>query len=98
MIKLKWQKNGKFWYEKQKAAKFEEKVKKLVLQRFHKQIYIFRKKVSKRMLTKKLQDYVVEVKEEFILERGRCIYCQGRKGKRYVSSLKNNCGRGMLDP
>jgi len=40
--------------EKRKAAKYEEEAKKLVLQRFHKSIYVFRKKTSKRMLTKKL--------------------------------------------
>ena len=40
--------------EKKKAAKSEEEAKKLVPQRFHKSIYIFRKKTSKRMLTKKL--------------------------------------------
>jgi len=42
------------WYEEEEAAKFEEEVKKLVPQRFHKYIYVFRKKVSERMLTKKL--------------------------------------------
>ena len=42
------------WYEEEEAAKFEEEIKKLVSQRFHKYIYAFRKKVSERMLTKKL--------------------------------------------
>jgi len=41
------------WYEEE-AAKFEEEVRKLVPQRFHKYIYVFRKKVSERILTKKL--------------------------------------------
>jgi len=40
--------------KKKKAEKFEEKAKKLIPQRFHKSIYIFRKKASKRILTKKL--------------------------------------------
>ena len=35
-------------------VKPEEEVKKLVSQRFHKWIHIFRKKASKRMPTKKL--------------------------------------------
>jgi len=36
------------------AAKSEEDARKLVSQRFHKWIHVFRKKVSEKMLTKKL--------------------------------------------
>ena len=42
------------WDEEEEAAKFEEEAKKLVSQRFYKQIHVFGKKVSKRMLMKKL--------------------------------------------
>ena len=53
MIKVKKVvKEWEIWYEEEEVAKFEEEVKKLVPQRFHKYIYVFRKKVSERMLTK----------------------------------------------
>ena len=42
------------WDEKEKVAKSEEEVMKLVFQKFHKWIHIFEKKVSKRMPIKKL--------------------------------------------
>ena len=38
------------WNKKEKAAKSEEKAKKLVLSRFHKWVHIFGKKVSEKML------------------------------------------------
>ena len=44
----------KIWNKKEKVAKFQEEVKKLVSQRFHKWIYIFKKKASEKILTKKL--------------------------------------------
>ena len=42
------------WNEK------EEETKKLVSQRYHKQIHIFIKKVSEKMLMRKLWDYAIE--------------------------------------
>jgi len=39
---------------RKKAVKSEEEVKKLLLENFHKWIYIFGKKVSKRMPMKKV--------------------------------------------
>ena len=59
------------WDEEEEAAKFEEEAKKLVSQRFYKQIHVFGKKVSKRMLMKKLWDYAIEVKEVFVLRKGK---------------------------
>ena len=49
--------------------KSKEKAKKLVSQRFHKWIHVFRKKTSERMLMKKLWDHVIETKEEFVLRK-----------------------------
>jgi len=43
------------WNKEKKAAKLEKKkVKKLVPPRFYKWIHIFRKKISKRMLMRKI--------------------------------------------
>ena len=40
--------------EKKEIAKLEEKAKKLVLGKFHKQIHMFGKKASKKMLVRKV--------------------------------------------
>jgi len=44
----------KIWNEEEKAIKSEEKAKKLVFLRFHKWIYVFRKKASERILIKNI--------------------------------------------
>ena len=75
------------WEEE--VAKSGKETKKLVPQRFYKWIHIL-KKASERMLIMKLWDYVIEVKEEFILRKRKCIYCQKRRKERYMSLYKNN--------
>ena len=47
-------KEQKIWNKNKKITKSEEEAKKLVSQRFHKQIYVFKKKVSEKMPIKKL--------------------------------------------
>ena len=44
----------KIWDEKEKVAKLEEEAKKLVSPRFHRWVYVFRKKVSERMPVEKI--------------------------------------------
>ena len=44
----------KIWNEEKEAVKSEEKAKKLVSERFHKWIHIFGKKVSERILMRKM--------------------------------------------
>jgi len=46
-------------------------VKKLVLQKFHKWIHIFRKKVSETMPTKKTWNHAIKLKEGFTLRKGK---------------------------
>ena len=47
-------KEQKILNKKKEVAKSKEEAKKLVSQRFHKWIYVFRKKASERMLMKKV--------------------------------------------
>ena len=46
--------------KEEKVAKFKEEVNKFVLQRFYKQIHIFKKEVSQRIPTKKMWDYMCQ--------------------------------------
>jgi len=50
---------------RRRGSKVWKRGKKLVSQRFHKYIYVFWKKVSKRMPTKKMWDHTIELKEQF---------------------------------
>ena len=81
-------------------AKSKEEAKKLVSQRFHKWIHVFRKKASERMLIKKVWDYVIKVKEGFVpkkrkvypllrKERGEiCKFIKEKLRKRYIRHSK----------
>ena len=54
------------WDDNEEAVRSEKETKKLVPKQFHKQIKVFGKKMSERMLTKKIQDYAIKLKKEFV--------------------------------
>ena len=58
------------WNKEEEVAKSEEEAKKLVRECFHKWIYVFGKKQNERAPTRKLWDYVIEMREEFVLKKG----------------------------
>ena len=80
--------NGDVWDKEEKAAKLEEEVKKLVSTRFYKWIYIFRKKASKRMLMRKIWDYVIDIKKEFVPRKEK-VYPLSRKEREEVYKFIN---------
>ena len=61
----------KIWDEEEEVARSEEEVKKLVLEKFHRWIKVFRKKQSERILTRKMWDHVIDVKEGFVPRKGK---------------------------
>jgi len=54
------------WDEEEETAKSEAEAKKLMPEKFHRWIKVFGKKQSERMLTRKLWDHVIDVKEGFV--------------------------------
>ena len=76
--------------EEEEAANSEEKTKKLVPQMFYKQVHVFGKKASERMLTKRYGIMQQRQRSDLCQGRERCIHYQERKGERCTSSLKNN--------
>ena len=56
----------KIWDEEKEVARSEEEAKKLVLEKFHRWIKVFRKKQSERIPTRKLWDHVIDMKEGFV--------------------------------
>ena len=49
----------------------EEKVKKLVPEKFHRWIKVFGKKQSKRMPTQKIWNHAIDMKEGIVLGKGK---------------------------
>ena len=73
----------KIWDKEKKIAKLDKEAKKLVPPRFHKQIYFFGKKVSKRILMRKIQNHAIELKERFVLQKEK-IYTLSRNEREGV--------------
>ena len=71
------------WDEEEEAVKSEAEAKKLVLEKFHEWIKVFGKKQSERMLTRKLWDHVIDVKEGFIPRKGK-VYLLSREKREEV--------------
>ena len=71
------------WDEEKEAAKSEAEAKKLVLEKFHKWIKVFGKKQSERMLMRKVWDYAIDMKEGFILRKGK-VYPLSREEREEV--------------
>ena len=59
------------WNKEEETAKSEVEAKKLVSERFYKWIYVFGKKASERILTRKLWDHTIDTKEGFVLRKGK---------------------------
>ena len=59
---------------RRKQQNLKKKPRKLVSQSFYKQIHVFGKKVSERILMRKVWDYAIDVKEEFV-PRKKKVYC-----------------------
>ena len=73
----------KIWDEEEEAARSETEAKKLVLERFYKWIKVFGKKQSERMPTRKVWDHAIDVKEGFVLRKGK-VYPLSREKREEV--------------
>ena len=73
-------KEWEIWKEEEEAARSKMEAKKLVLEKFHKWIKVFRRKQSKRIPIRKVWDYAIEVKEGFVPRKGK-VYLLSREEK-----------------
>ena len=106
--KMKRQKKGKtmevkkiaeeweIWDEEEKAAKSEMEAKKMVPEKYHQWIKVFGKKQSERMLMRKLWDHAIDVKEEFVLRKGK-VYPLSREEREEVREfIKEQLRKGYI--
>jgi len=59
------------WDEGEEVVRSEVEAKELVPEKFHKWIKVFGKKQSERMPMRKVWDHVIEIKEGFVLRKGK---------------------------
>ena len=71
------------WDKEEEAAKSKAETKKLVPVKFYKWIKVFGKKQSERIPTRKIWDHTIDMKEGFILRKGK-IYLLSREEREEV--------------
>ena len=69
--------------KEEEITRSEMEARKLVSKRFYKQIYVFGKKTSEQMPIKKLWDYTIDMKEEFV-PRKKKVYLLFREEREEV--------------
>ena len=74
---------GEIWDEEEEAARSEAEAKKLVPERFYEWIKVFGKKQLERMPTRKVWDHTIDVKEGFVLKKGK-VYLLSREEREEV--------------
>jgi len=73
-------------------------VKKLVPEKFHRWIKVFSKKQSERMFTQKIWDHVIDMKERFVLKKGK-VYPLSREEREEVYEFINKqLRKGYIRP
>ena len=88
----------KIWDEEEKAAKLEKEVKKLVSERFYKQIHMFGKKASERMPMRKVWNYMIEIKEDFVSKKEK-VYLLSRKERGEIYGfIEEQLRKGYIRP
>jgi len=86
------------WDEEEEAAKSEAEIKKMVPEKFHKWIKVFGKKQSERMPTRKVWDHAIDVKEGFVLRKGK-MYPLSREEREEVREfVKEQLRKGYIQP
>jgi len=84
------------WDKEEEAAMSEAEAKKLVPEKFHKWIKVFGKKQLERMPTKKVWDHAIDVKEGFVLRKGK-VYPLSREEREEVRKfIKEQLRKGYI--
>jgi len=86
------------WEEEEETAKSEADAKKLVPEKFHKWIKVFGKKQSERMSTRKIWDHAIDMKEGFVLRKGK-VYPLSREEREEVHEfIQEQLRKGYIRP
>ena len=83
-------------WDEEEAAKSEAEAKKMVPEKFHPWIKVFGKKQSERMLTRKVWDHVIEVKEEFVPRKGKVYPLSREKREEVRKFVRKQLRKGYI--
>jgi len=78
------------------VARSEVEAKKMVPEKYHQWIKVFRKKQSERMLMRKVWDHVIDIKKGFVPRKGK-VYLLSREEREEVREfIKEQLRKGYI--
>jgi len=86
------------WDKEEEAARSEAEAKKLVPEKFHKWIKVFGKKQSERMLTRKVWDHVIDVKEGFVPRKEKVYPLSREEREEMREFIQEQLRKGYIWP
>jgi len=86
------------WDKREKVENSEEETKRLVPERFYKWIHVFGKKASERMPTRKLWDYAIDIKEEFVPRKGKVYPFSREEREEVYKFISEQLRKGYIRP
>jgi len=86
------------WNKEEEVAKSEAEAKRLVPEKFHRWIKVFRKKQSERMPTRKLWDHVIDIKKGFMPRKGKMYPLSREKREEVREFVKEQLKKGYIRP
>jgi len=75
-----------------------EKVKEMVPQKFHRWLKVFEKVELERMLTRKLWDHIINLKEDFIPKKRRTYLMSRQKKEKVQEFIEEQLRKGYIRP
>ena len=70
----------------------------MVPDKFHKWIKVFEKKQLERMPTKKLWDHIIDMKERFVLRKGKVYLLSREESEEVREFIKKQLRKGYIWP
>ena len=93
---VRWTVDNKEDWEREKVEVDYRKIEEMVLQKFLRQKRVFRKIESERMLTRKIWDYTIDLKEIFKSRKGRVYSLSRNKREEVQKFLENQLRKGYI--
>jgi len=84
--------------KEEEVARSEEEAKKLVPEKFHKWIKMFGKKASERMPMRKIWDHTIDMKEGFLLRKGKMYPLSREEREKVCEFIKEQLRKEYIRP
>ena len=73
-------------------------VEEMVLKWFHRYLKVFEKKESERIPTRKIWDYIIDLKEDFVLKKGKIYLLLRVEREKIQEFVRDQLRKGYIRP